>query len=461
MPRPIFSTDHKSTARYLDLAANAHGREKGFLMLEALRRTQNAKPHIVEIGPGGGASVEFLSSQIGGYARAEQNVALTLIEAPGVESSSLASAISLFRSVGSCELVHGFAQDIHNLLPCAVDIISTSALFHEVYSYGGGYSGLHAIMRTLPTVLVPGGFFAYRDVYAVDSGTLHRRVTQCYEARSWLQFIRMFLPYYLEHGTHPYHHADDEIVVRQNSRIVDASKLDTSGECAFISAPLGLFREIQRHYITFRDHVWRSGTLGFTPALEGQLSNDWIDLRTGHKRVHYTLCDAEWLTTAQKTMLRAMSEPYDDHHTIDGDIFDNVTDVALTAFLDAANDGDTGCTQVWKDWRAREGHETYAYLTLDELLCAFAENSVQAATEQPAVLMPVQANDVRRIERHYYNRFLSKRLPNPLLDAKQLVLFRNIPLTEVDTLTEALETLQGLCAKESLARVYEAVNRRG
>lgn len=80
-------------------------------------------------------------------------------------------------------------------------------------------------------------------------------------------------------------------------------------------------------------------------------------------------------------------------------------------------------------------------------------NSVQSATNTPAVLLPVQLGDVLRAERHYYNRFLSKRLANPLPDTKQLVLFRNIPLTEVDVLTKALEALQGCCGKESLARV--------
>ncbi|MEV6429128.1 hypothetical protein [Nocardia sp. NPDC051463] len=45
-------------------------------------------------------------------------------------------------------------------------------------------------------------------------------------------------------------------------------------------APIGLFREAQRHYITLRDHVWRSGILGFTPVLDGQLLGDWIDFRT-------------------------------------------------------------------------------------------------------------------------------------------------------------------------------------
>jgi hypothetical protein len=53
-------------------------------------------------------------------------------------------------------LLHGWAQDIGRLLREPVDVISASALMHEVYSYGGAYSGLHTLMRALtiagPTV---------------------------------------------------------------------------------------------------------------------------------------------------------------------------------------------------------------------------------------------------------------------------------------------------------------------
>lgn len=297
--------------------------------------------------------------------------------------------------------MYGFAQDIGTLLSEPVDVISASALLHEVYSYGGGYTGLHTMMRTLPTVLAPGGFFAYRDVYAVDGPPLHERVTQSYNSRAWLAFLRLFVPQYLAEGMHPYHHADDELVARQNLRIVPVSELDPA-TCTVIAAPIGLFREIQRHYITFRDHVWRTGALGFTPVLDGDLATDWIDFRAGHKRVHYRLGEEViWLFGPRRMMLAAMSKPYADHHTIDSDIFDSVTDVALLAFLDAAEQGDITCRQVWESWLLREGRETYAYMTLDQMLTAFAVHSAEADTD--TVLMPVHAGDIRRVDRHYYN----------------------------------------------------------
>jgi hypothetical protein len=108
--------------------------------------------------------------------------------------------------VSTCHLAHGFVQDIGTLLTEPADVISASALRHEVYSYGGGYSGLHAMMRSLPTVLSTHGFFVYRDVYVVKAPSLHDRAVHSYDWQSWLRFLRMFLPRYPRVGTHPYHH---------------------------------------------------------------------------------------------------------------------------------------------------------------------------------------------------------------------------------------------------------------
>lgn len=455
-----FSTALKTAAGYIDVAANAHGEEKAFLALRALERLRGCRPHLVEIGPGGGSAVAFLASQLASPEPPGKDVRLTLVEVPGVASASLMQAVEDFNRVGSCGLVSGFAQDVATLLREPVDVVSASALLHEVYSYGGGYGGLHSMIRTLPTVIRPGGMFAYRDVYAVKASSLHDRCLQTYTARSWIKFLRMFLPQYLQEGRHPYHAASDLAVFRQDSRVVPAEHL-AEGTSVFVSAPVGVFREIQRHYVTLRDHVWRSGVLGFRPYLEGPLASDWIDARHGHKRVHYALTDTDWLPASQETMLLALSERYMDHLTVDGDVFDECTDIALCAFLSLAERGDGECSEVWQSWVTREGRETYAYLTLDALLAAFAVNSAETAQEQRTVLMPVQAGDVIRRDRAYYNRYLRRSLPNPLKDAKQLVLFSNVPVGDARSLGQGMQILQQWCSKANLARVYSAINSGG
>ena len=452
----VFATGHKSAPHYLDIAANTHGEEKGFLVLEALERMNTQYPHVVEIGPGGGTAVEFLASRLCEPRNGAARVDLTLVEAPGVTSQTLPRAMAEFNEVGGCVLVRGFAQDLESLLPRPADVISASALVHEVYSYGGGYSGLQNLIRILGSVIEPYGYFAYRDVFSVGNRCLHERVTHAYNAPSWIRFLRMFTPHYLSHGRHPYHHIHDQVTVRQDSRLVSMGDLDVE-TCAVISAPIGLFREIQRHYITFRDHVWRSGILGFTPIVDGKLSAEWLDARTGHKLIHYIHTGTEWLPKSHRDMLDALSEPYGDHRTIDGDIFDICTDVALNAFLAAVEQDDPDCTRVWKEWSTREGRETYAYLTKDELLTEFAVTSARANPSQPTVLLPSGADDIMVRQRHYYNRYLTKRLANPLPDAKQLVLFRNIPVSDSRILPEALAGVRESLSKRNLARVYAAL----
>jgi polyphosphate kinase 2 (PPK2 family) len=83
---------------------------------------------------------------------------------------------------------------------------------------------------------------------------------------------------------------------------------------------------------------------------------------------------------------------------------------------------------------------------------------VQADPASPTVLLPSEAGDIVVRQRHYYNRHLTKRLANPLLDAKQLVLFRHIPVSDSRMLAEALAGVRESFSKHNLARVYAALD---
>jgi hypothetical protein len=77
-----FARAYKSAAGYLDLAANAHGAEKGFLVRRAWGRVQSTRPQVVDVGPGGGAAVNLLAAQLAQDPNECGTVHLTLIEAP-------------------------------------------------------------------------------------------------------------------------------------------------------------------------------------------------------------------------------------------------------------------------------------------------------------------------------------------------------------------------------------------
>ncbi|MEV2275711.1 hypothetical protein AB0I72_08995 [Nocardiopsis sp. NPDC049922] len=74
------------------------------------------------------------------------------------------------------------------------------------------------------------------------------------------------------------------------------------------------------------------------------------------------------------------------------------------------------------------------------------------------MLLSAESGDILVRRRNYYDRYLASRLANPLEDAKQLVLFRNIPLSDAESLGEAMHAVRGSCGKRGLARVDSAVN---
>ncbi|MEV8109029.1 methyltransferase domain-containing protein [Streptomyces sp. NPDC088135] len=445
----VFATAAKSTAGYLDEGTNLNGPEKIGMVLRALGRTEADRPHLVEIGPGGGAALQHLTDSL------TRALDITLIEAPGVVSQTLTHAIERFKAadLGTCTLINGWAQDLETLLAGKrADIITASALLHEVYSYGTGYQGIHELMRTLIAVLKPGGHFAYRDVLTVDAPTLHETVTQTYDAPVWLLFISMFAPEYLRGSRHPYHRSSDTPTVRQNSCTVALENIDPRTS-AVITGPIGLFREIQRHYITLRKDVWRSGVLGFRPDMDGWFSADWINSEAGQRRVHFEF--TEGISPRLLAVMTALSEPFKDHRAMDGDTFDTCTDAAIIGLLTAAKNGDERCAVVWRDWNTSEGHETYGYLTVAELLTEFAIKSAEANTG--TVMLPLMTDDVATPGRAYYTRYLRNHLPNPLRDGKQLILFTNVPVTDTEAITTGLEILRPLCSRDAMAQIHSAI----
>ncbi len=293
---------------------------------------------------------------------------------------------------------------------------------------------------------------------ATEHRSLHERTRHIYDREAWTRFIGLFLPYYLDNATHPYHRHEDRIIIEQGQERLEPTEINMESDLS-ISAPIGLLREIQRHYITLRDYAWRTGALGVEPILEGERSSDWMDLKRGHKRVHFAL-------KREDPLLNSLSEHEDgDVRMVDGDIFDATTEVLLGEFLrEVCENKDSKSGRVWQEWLKREGSETYSYMSLSELLGSFAIESL-AATNGENILLPVRLSDIQTVPRSYYNRFLESQLSNPLKDGKQLVLFEALGLGDQgqegeEKLSEALSTISEYCTKSVLSEVYSAVRKR-
>lgn len=456
-----FLLSGKSNHTYLDTAINGNGSEKAALTLtglDRLRQQSSDRIHIIEIGPGGGSAVDAIATSLdkSEYLRGGE-LHLSLLELDGIESNKLNSARHRIGQYATTSFHQGNAEQTDEIFQDGADIVAASAVMHEVYSYGDGYHSIDNTIGAIANTLKPGGFFAYRDVFSVHRLSQHERTRHVYDRESWVRFSQLFLSHYLENATHPYHRQEDRIIFEQGSKRLNIDQIDTTRNLS-IDAPIGLLREIQRHYITLRDHVWRDGTLGVKPILEGDGSNDWLDVRRGHKRVHFT-------PTVRDPLLEALSETGpDDSRIIDGDIFDATTDELLIKFLtEAAEDEGSESNLAWQDWLKREGAETYTYMTLNKFIGSVAMQSF-IATDSKKILLPVQPEDVRVIPRVYYNRFLESTLSNPLPDGKQLVLFEAIDTGDKSSenkekVVQALETLDEHCSKQTLAEIYTPMRK--
>lgn len=244
------------------------------------------------------------------------------------------------------------------------------------------------------------------------------------------------------------------MVFEQDSVRVTASLIHPDKHLT-INAPVGVLRELQRHFITFRDYCWRSGELGFTPLLEGELANDWLDLKSGLKRIHYTMSGDH-----NDTLMRTLSEKEsDDLWSVDGDTFDTTTDVKLENLMRRLHDGESKSVTLWNSWLEREGAETYAYMTPGRLLGAAALRSLEVSDGQ-SIMLPEEGSDVGVLSRVYYNRFLRKQLSNPLKDGKQLILFKLMNTSEDRSdIAKSLDILADWCDKDTIARIYGPIRR--
>jgi hypothetical protein len=439
-----FDKEQKNTSLYLDAAANGSGADKSWLTLEALRRLPagTGPVDMVEIGPGGGVALESLTASV----LAEMphyigRLSLSLVELDGIESEALRSARHSFNQVGISRLVRGDAREIDAILgPQSADIVTACAVYHEVYSYCGGQDALEDAFVAAHRTLKPKGYLAYRDVIAIARDTLAEQTTATYSIPSWVRFTKLFLPHYLTNATHPYR--DYENSVKFAQRGVDVGLSDLLGDDALtMTAPSGLFRELQRHYITFRDRMWRSDVLGIMPVVGDMSQIDWIDQTTGHRRMHFKATDV------------MASYPTDEEgrYVLDGDEFEDMVDQRLDEVLTLVEDDEKSpAYAIWKEWLDREGCETYVYGTVDQLVGAMAVRTYES-TEGKSLLLP---QFVGISPRPHYTRYLSRRVPNAYYDGGQRILFQSLqPRKHTAEKETALDTVAATCSKETLATI--------
>jgi hypothetical protein len=459
-----FATAPKTESSYIDIAANGNGNEKSLLSLEAYRRLSTdigrSSIKLLEVGPGGGSALSAFAAGTteNGLIKPTH---VSMLELDGVQSESLLAARKTAERFGiSTSLHNGSATDLLDIFsPQSIDILSTSAVIHEVYSYAGSYDAMDKSFQGIAGTLSPGGFYAYRDVYGVKNLSMHERARHIYDRSSWVMFCKLFLDYYTKKADHSYKHYEDRIKLSQGGKTISIDSIEGNTPLS-IEAPIGLLRETQRHYITLRDYLWRKGNLGIIPELDDpSKTNDWIDRDRGHKRIHYKMLDDDPILKTMSTLIS------DDEYIVDGDIFDNTSDVRMGEVLsDIIKNSETSeHWKSWSEWLKREGSETYFYMPIGELLGSVALNSFEVSNGTQ-ILLPTSKHDIRKVDRAYYNRYLESKLSNPLPDGKQLVLFELLSLKDKDSnlqekISGALGALSMYCSHDVLSNIYTPIRK--
>ncbi len=259
--------------------------------------------------------------------------------------------------------------------------------------------------------VTPWWVLLYRDIYPVD-GDIFTPMKQYYKAQSWVKFIELFLPYYLSRAKHPYGGEPIQIMSDGDGGV-------------WINCPVGLARDLQRHYITFRDHIWRSGVLGFYPAYYTYYKMTPLDNSSTDRKVYYEISDTNRYKRLSLTTDDNLYEGQDQHGKYAAGItFDRVTDIAIGELL-SLNPSPNNIANI-ESWLTREGAEVYIYDSIENFILR-----VKSVAADLNVSMSVESNAngnrraIERISRDHYTSYLSRTLGNTALqDAKLKIEFR-------------------------------------
>lgn len=391
---------------YLDGPINNRVDEKGGALVSAIidqSAPEASSIDVLEVGPGGGVGLEGIANA---HLPADilSRLNIVTLELFASDSVRLRQATEMLRSQGASVTSVIGSMSAMPFKSDAFNVISASAVLHEVFSYGKTKHSVRKAIAETAESLKPGGLFVYRDVYGVEDSLLSP-FTQAYASPSWKTFIHRFLPYFLDNAQHPY---DTTSIVEH----------PTTDGVTTLTMPRGLARDLQRHYITFRDHLWRSHTLGVWPTEESLSETLWLNETRYIKKVYFETDDSSGLE----------GMPVDSDvrgRFIDGISFDNLTDSLIAQmFHDSPSDSSPAIETAFEEWLEREGGEVYIYTSPKDMV------ELAAAANKNA---PLTTDGVTLHPRSYYSHYLHNKLGSgALVDAKLAITFKKTTQPKFD-----------------------------
>lgn len=354
--------------------------------------------NVLELGVGGGDTIKALKDQL--HNRKDLNII-------GLDNVLLFA--KHFRNKTDSDAVVADA----GCLPFqerSLSAINASAILHEVSSYGVndekekrvfGHNAIKQTLNEIKRCLAENGVFVYRDI-ACPKDRLSMK-TVSYEKKSWQIFVDLYLPIL--------HEASKDVC----PDIISGFKQDRGGGEGKneVTATAQMHREIQRHYITFRDFVRKKifSRIGIEVARE-----HWEDKKSGNK-IHSIILSGQALKNYIKfkslgnhdSSIKSLSVE------LQSDEYDDFTDGIIEEFIvdDSFNIND--------EWFRREGREVYTYLSVEELKGLAHEKS--ALTDGTSSYL--ETLNEKLLPRNYYQRYLKRVISDPEYEGKQVINFIN------------------------------------
>lgn len=348
----------------------------------------DGKINVLELGVGGGETIKKLKDQLHGV----DNVNFV-----GLDNALLFS--ENFRKTTDSQAVVADAG-LFPIRENSLSAVNASAIMHEISSSGANTEngnkvyGQDAIKKTFNEIrrcLAENGVLIYRDV-ACPKNRLELKDVE-YERKSWQMFMDIYFPVLLKSGK------------RVSPEILDGFEFNDKDK-ASLRASAQVHREIQRHYITFRDYYRKK----VFPEIGAKvIKEDWEDKEKGDKRHNIELSGIALKIYLEKIGSSDQAKGVKNLSLVmSSDDYDDFTDELIEYGLKE------GVADFYEEWLRREGGEIYTYLSPDEikLIAADSVGRDELVAEKETMA-----------SRYYYQRYLDRIIKNPEFEGKQIINF--------------------------------------
>lgn len=424
-------TQRKAGKDYLDTIALSAG-EKAELVAY-VERLENGK--ILEIGPGAGTALAEIVRSVEAQFTPDKRPEIIVFDV-------IADVFDRVReTVGSTDVKLSYVVgDGAKDLPfedASINAVNLSAVAHECFSYGGGFSGIHRLAKECGRIMAPQGVLTYRDPDGIELHAMEEaRLTQPFANR----FLAYFLPKFLDRSLT---HINDKVDLGYAETLslqLDGTPLTVDelmnlspeilqrGEIT-LRAKAGLIHEIQRHLVLFAKEI------GGMKEEGAEATADPLDKPT------LVVVNSPIVITA----LRAYLETNEIVFTEEVGRFQlsisalNLHHPKIREMV-AAHGETLEVSEEFErilDWGAREGEENYFYGSCEEVIARFAHFSLVKDGNGEmgySCLCPISMNHIRTVERGKHSKFIKSHLERSaeesLSDRKRHIHFAKLPLEQ-------------------------------